>query len=217
MKDLSLFPPAARVVYLRNDDARDLTNYRDLLPSERAQVSEALDMRKGEFGDARWCAHQALKELGLTTTEAILRGERGMPLWPKGFTGSLTHTEGLRVAVAAPTRYVRSIGLDAEPAHPLPDGVLEQIALPSERETVASMVAEGHQWADRLLFCAKEATYKCWFPLTRRWLGFEEAEIELRADGTFTSQLLARPAPAPYFEGRWVVRGGYVIASAFFI
>ena len=161
MQDLSLFPEAARVVYLRNDDAQDLTNYRDLLPSERAQVSEARDIRKGEFGDARWCAHQALKELGLTTTEAILRGERGMPLWPKGFTGSLTHTDGLRAAVAAPTRTVRSMGLDAEPAKPLPDGVLRQIARENELTMVYQMQQDGHEWADRLLFCAKEATYKC--------------------------------------------------------
>jgi len=27
------------------------------------------------------------------------------------------------------------------------------------------------------LFCAKEATYKAWFPLTKRWLGFEDAHI----------------------------------------
>lgn len=215
MQDLALFPPAARVVYLRNDDAKDLTNYRDLLPDERAAVSEAVDMRKGEFGDARWCAHQALKELGVSTQQAILRGERGMPLWPAGFTGSLTHTDGLRAAVAAPIREVRSMGLDAEPAQPLPDGVMSQIALPSEVETVERFRAQGNMWADRLLFCAKEATYKCWFPLTRRWLGFEEAEIELRIDGSFTSHLLARPTPAAYFEGRWVVRGGYVIASAY--
>ena len=130
MEDLSLFPPSARVVYLRTDDGSDLTNYRDLLPSEQAQVSGAVDVRKGEFGDARWCAHQALKELGLRSDDAILRGERGMPLWPAGCTGSLTHTEGFRAAVAAPTRYVLSMGLDAEVAEALPAGIIHQIALP---------------------------------------------------------------------------------------
>lgn len=216
MRDVTLFPPAARVIYLRNDDASDLSNYRGLMASERAQVSEAVDPRKGEFGDARWCAHQALLELGVHSKEAILRGERGMPLWPAGFTGSLTHTDGLRAAVAAPTRLVRSMGLDAEPAQRLPAGVLRQIARPSEIEAVGALQQQGHAWADRLLFCAKEATYKCWFPLTRRWLGFEEAEIEIRLDGTFVSHLLARPTPAPFFEGRWAVRSGYVIASAFY-
>ena len=215
MQDISLFPPEARCVFFLTDDAGDLTRYDDLHPAERQEVKAAVDVRKGEFGDARWCAHEALRELGMESAGAILRGERGMPLWPEGYTGSLTHTDGLRAAVAASTRHVHSMGLDAEPAEALPDGVLRSIASDTEIAMVERMRANGQTWADRLLFCAKEATYKCWFPMTRRWLDFDEAEIELRADGTFISQLLARPAPVPLFEGRWVVRGGYVIASTY--
>lgn len=215
MQDLSLFPPEARCVFHLTDDAGDLTYYEHLHPDERNVVKAAVDVRKGEFGDARWCAHQALRELGVAASGAILRGERGMPLWPEGYTGSLTHTDGLRAAVAASTRHVHSMGLDAEPAEPLPAGVLHSIASETEIAMVERMRVAGHEWADRLLFCAKEATYKCWYPMTRRWLDFDEAEIELRADGTFISQLLARPAPVPVFEGRWVVRGGYVIASTY--
>lgn len=218
MQDIALFPPEARCVfYLTGNAGRavDLTRYEHLHPAERNVVSSAVDVRKGEFGDARWCAHQALRELGLKSAGAILRGERGMPLWPRGYTGSLTHTDGLRAAVAASTRHVRSLGLDAEPAEPLPEGVLRSIASETEAAMVLQMQADGYGWADRLLFCAKEATYKCWYPMTRRWLGFDEAEIELRPDGTFISQLLARPAPVPVFEGRWVHRHGYVVASTY--
>ena len=53
---------------------------------------------------------------------------------------------------------------------------------------------EGLHW-DRILFCAKEATYKAWFPLTKRWLGFEDAHIVFDLDppgggttGVFVSQ-----------------------------
>lgn len=218
MQDVALFPPEARCVFYRTGSGRgavDLTRYEDLHPDERNEVSAAVDVRKGEFGDARWCAHEALRELGVEVAGAILRGERGMPLWPDGFTGSLTHTDGLRAAVAASTRHVHSMGLDAEPAEPLPDGVLRSIASSTEREMVEQMQAKGYPWADRLLFSAKESTYKCWYPMTRRWLDFDEAEIELRPDGTFTSQLLARPAPVPVFEGRWVQRCGYVVTSTY--
>ena len=215
MQNLALFPPEARFVYLRTDGGNDLSKYENLLPSEQAQVSCAVDLRKGEFGDARWCAHEALKELGCENAGAILRGEKGMPLWPEGYTGSLTHTIGFRAAVAAPTRWVRSMGLDAELAEPLPEGVLAAITRGDEYEMVRGMQADGFEWADRLLFCAKEATYKCWFPMTRRFLDFDEADICLRPDGTFVSYILARPTPKPMFEGRWVVGDGYVIASAF--
>lgn len=215
MQHLDLFPAHARYIYIRTGDSRDLTNYRELLPEEQGLVSQAVDSRKGEFGDARWCAHQALRELGVETEEAILRGERGMPLWPEGFTGSMTHTEGFRAAVAAPTRHVLSIGLDAEPADRLPEEVVGEIARPRELATIEKLRADGIDCADRIVFCAKEATYKCWFPMTRRWLDFGEAEIDIRPDGTFLSYLLARPTPVPFFEGRWEERGGYIVTSAF--
>lgn len=220
MIDRDLFPEPARVVYMYTDRANgdtDLSNYNELHPEERIVVSRAVDSRKGEFGDARWCAHEALRELGVDSVHAILRGEKGMPLWPEGYTGSLTHTEGLRIAVAAPTKTLRTVGIDAEPAEPLPDGVLREIARPQEREWVDSQKAAGHGWADRLLFCAKEATYKAWFPMTLRWLGFEDAEIDIREDGTFIAYILKRPTPVPFIEGRWVVRGGYVCASTFVV
>ena len=94
-------------------------------------------------------------------------------------------------------------------------GVLDQIARSPERHWVDLQKAAGNDWADRLLLCAKEATYKAWFPMTLRWLGFEDAEIELRPDGTFISYLLVRPTPVPFIEGRWMVRSGYVCAAAF--
>ena len=170
-------------------------------------------MRKAEFGDARWCAHRALQELGASPATPILRGERGMPLWPEGFVGSMTHTEGMRAAVVAPTSALKSVGLDAEPAEPLPDHVLTMIARAGEMPQLLRLREAGITCPDRLLFCAKEATYKSWFPMTFRWLDFDQAEIDLREDGTLISYILARPTPVPFITGRWVIRDGYVIVS----
>ncbi|AGF72723.1 4'-phosphopantetheinyl transferase family protein [Corynebacterium halotolerans] len=215
MLDESLFPPSARFCYVKTSRREpDLQNFRHLHPLEQALVSHSVDIRKAEFGDARWCAHQALRDLGLTGEQPILRGERGMPLWPSTVTGSLTHTEGFRAAVVAPRRHVRSMGLDAEPAEPLPEGVVGSIARVGEFAQLERFRENGMTCADRLLFCAKEATYKAWFPMTQRWLGFEQAEIDLREDGTFISYLLVRPTPVPFIDGRWMLRDGYVIASA---
>ncbi|QPK78392.1 4'-phosphopantetheinyl transferase superfamily protein [Corynebacterium lizhenjunii] len=212
-----LFPPAARFCYVRTQPTEsgdvDLINYRDLHPLEKSVVSQSVDIRKSEFGDARWCAHQALKELGVAEPGPILRGERGMPLWPEGFVGSITHTSGFRAAVAAPQAEIASMGLDAEPAEPLPDGVFAAIARSSESRQMAELRAMGMYCPDRLLFCAKEATYKAWFPLTQRWLGFDQAEIDLRPDGTLVSYILARPTPVPFITGRWMLWDGYIVVS----
>ncbi len=214
MLDASLFPDAARFCYVITDRKNpDLQNYHGLHPLEQALVSHSVDIRKAEFGDARWCAHQALSDLGEWNNEPILRGERGMPLWPRDITGSMTHTEGFRAAVVAPKSRVRSMGLDAEPAQPLPREVISSIARPGEMPQLERLQSEGIECADRLLFCAKEATYKAWFPMTRRWLGFEEAEIDIRSDGTFISYLLIRPTPVPFITGRWMLDDGYVIAA----
>ncbi len=110
----------------------------------------------------------------------ILKGEKGEPCWPDGVVGSLTHCAGYRGAVVGRDGAVRSVGVDAEPHDVLPDGVLDAISLPAERADLTALPT-GLHW-DRILFCAKEATYKAWFPLTKRWLGFEDAHITFGVD-----------------------------------
>lgn len=207
-----LFPDSAVFAYTSVEN-NNLDNFYNLHPLEQALVSHAVDVRKSEFGDARYCAHRALKVLGRDTGAPILRGERGMPLWPSAVTGSLTHTHGLRAAVLAPTLLIRSLGIDCEVAEPLPEGVLSSIARPSELAQLEILREHGITAPEKILFCAKEATYKAWFPITHRWLGFEHAEIEISLDGSFISHLLIRPTPFSCIRGRWVEQDGFVLAS----
>jgi 4'-phosphopantetheinyl transferase EntD len=132
----------------------------------------------------------------------------------------MTHCAGYRAAALAHSREIATIGIDAEPHTPLPDGVGEVVASDAEQRAVAELAdaAPEVSW-DKLLFSAKEATYKAWFPLTQRWLGFDDAVISINpADGTFTAQLLV-PGPVlgghqlTEFSGRWLARDGLVITS----
>jgi 4'-phosphopantetheinyl transferase EntD len=75
----------------------------------------------------------------------------------------------------------------------------------------------GLSW-DRLLFSAKEAVYKAWFPLTERWLGFEEAEVAIRLDGHFAAQLLVSGPVLDgkeftELDGRWLVRNSLIVTT----
>ncbi|AQU65499.1 4'-phosphopantetheinyl transferase family protein [Streptomyces niveus] len=190
-----------------------------LFPEEALLVKSAVAQRRGEFTTARHCARQALTRLG-APAGAILTGERGAPMWPEGVVGSITHCVGYRAAVVARPAHVAAIGVDAEPALPLPEGVLEAVALPDEQIAVKELLVTvpGVAW-DRLLFSAKESVYKAWFPLTRRFLEFEEARLVFDpAGGTFTAQLLAGPARAGgrtlhTFDGRWLSDDGIVLTS----
>lgn len=193
-------------------DADALYRLAELHPLEQALVANAVARRKAEFADGRWCAHQALAlQPGMEErTWAIPKGERGMPLWPVGFCGSISHTAGFRAAVVAPTEHIASIGFDSEPRASLPEDVFAMISRPVERQQVAQLQRQGIDCADRLLFCAKEATYKVWFPLTKRWLGFEEADIDIRTDGTVYSYPLVQKSPVRCFEGRWYISEAFI-------
>ena len=109
-------------------DPPDLTP----LPEEEPLIARSVAKRRNEFITVRYCARQALGELGLAPVP-ILKGDKGEPCWPDGVVGSLTHCEGFRGAVVGRSTEVRSVGIDAEPHGVLPNGVLDAISLPAER------------------------------------------------------------------------------------
>jgi len=191
-----------------------------LFPEEHAAIARAVESRRREFATARACARTALARLGQPAA-AVLPGLRGAPQWPEGVVGSITHCVGYRAAAVALTRDVVSLGVDAEPNEALPDhGMLALIALDSERVRLGELAANMPDicW-DRLLFSAKESVYKTWFPLARRWLGFESADVRIDPEqGTFTVQLLVPGplvggSPLAQLYGRWVADHGLLVTA----
>jgi 4'-phosphopantetheinyl transferase EntD len=209
-----ILPPAVAV-----EDTREELLEVELFPEELAAVGRAVEKRRREFTTGRACARRALARLGVAPC-AIANGERGQPLWPVGVVGSITHCAGYRACAVAREAQVVGVGIDAEPHAPLPDGVLGQIARAEERPRLARLAeAEPAVHWDRLLFCAKEAVYKVWFPLAACWLGFEDATLTLDPVGcAFQAQLLKpRPHTATalpeILKGRWLVREGLVLTA----
>ena len=208
----TVLPDLADLVYAEMyDDPPHL----EPLPDEEPLIARSVAGRRNEFVTVRHCARLALSQLGVEPVP-ILKGEKGEPRWPDGVVGSLTHTRGYRGAAVGRSPAIRSVGVDAEPHDVLPDGVLKSISLPAERAEISRLPAGVH-W-DRILFCAKEATYKAWFPLTGRWLGFEDAHITLDTDGGFVSRILIDPAarhgpPLTEMAGRWSVAGGLALTA----
>jgi 4'-phosphopantetheinyl transferase EntD len=208
-----IVPPPAACVDTRADlDA-------ELLAGEHAHVARAVPARRTEFVTGRACARLALARLGLAR-RPIPSGPRGEPTWPRGVTGSITHCDGYRGAAVARTAQIAALGIDAEPNAELPAGVLEAIGLPPERAWVdrLSGTRPGVCW-DRLLFCAKEAVYKTWYPLTQRPLGFEDAAVTVDAgQGRFTARLrtagpVHRGRELTEFTGRWMVRENLILTA----
>jgi 4'-phosphopantetheinyl transferase EntD len=209
-----LLPAAAVVVEAFDDDAEVR-----LFPAEEEAMARAVEKRRLEFATARGCAHRALAGLGLEPGPVPV-GERGEPVWPAGVAGAITHCRGYRGCAVARATEVATIGIDAEPHEPLPQGLLPDVAGPEEVAMLGEL-AGSHpavHW-ERLLFSAKESVYKAWFPLARRWLGFEDAALTVDPErGTFAARLLV-PGPTVAgtelrgFEGRWLVGDGLVLTA----
>ncbi|HEX4436622.1 MAG TPA: 4'-phosphopantetheinyl transferase superfamily protein [Solirubrobacteraceae bacterium] len=186
-----------------------------LHPEEAQLIGDSAEKRRQEFQTGRACARQALERLGVAPVP-ILAGDRGEPLWPVGIVGSITHCSVYRACAVARTDDLISLGIDAEPNLPLPDGVLARIAFGPELEVESSLTGVC---VDRLLFCAKEAIFKAWFPLNKKWLGFEDTEVTIDVDGrTFAARLLnpdLEPDPAhPHiFHGRWAMEEGVICTT----
>ncbi|MEU3716837.1 4'-phosphopantetheinyl transferase family protein [Streptomyces californicus] len=199
-----------------------------LFPEEEALMARSVAKRRNDFATARACARRAMAGLGLPPV-AVLHGHRGKPLWPEGIVGSLTHCHGYRAAALAREQDVLSLGIDAEPHAPLPEGVRELVTLPAERERIGPQAEEGSgalHW-DRVLFSAKESVFKTWYPVTGVELDFVEADLTMHQEsdpggggtpgaacGTFTARLLLTdPALPTTLRGRWRIEDG-VIATA---
>jgi 4'-phosphopantetheinyl transferase EntD len=190
-----------------------------LFPEEEKIIAHAVERRRREYATVRSCARACLGRLGYPRVP-ILPGIGGAPAWPAGVRGSMTHCAGYAAAAVGPAQRISAIGIDAEPDAPLPDGALHLVATPAERDRVAETpLGPGGPYWDRLLFSAKEAVYKAWFPLVGEWLDAQEAEILFQPhNGTFTAVLsrdglIVDGCPVTRLHGRWARERGILLTA----
>ncbi|KPK15352.1 MAG: hypothetical protein AMJ62_09495 [Myxococcales bacterium SG8_38] len=176
-----------------------------MLKGEEEAVAGAAQTRIEQFTAGRVCSRIALSRLGVTKATPILRGEDRAPIWPPGFVGSISHTDAWCAAAVARSTDVRSIGIDLEPATPLKQSLWRRVCTQRERERLATLADPG--LTGKILFSAKEAVYKCQYPLTTTFLGFHAVEIEMD-DGSF--EAVFRQEVNGFRIGD-VVRGRYLV------
>ena len=183
-----------------------------LWPEERNAIGDVVPGRWWDWVMGRRCARLALMALGVDPAP-VLAGPKREPVWPDGVVGAITHTKGFVAAAVARPNDVRSIGVDAEPDLPLPDGVLRRISHPTERQWIESAADLGVAHADRLLFSAKESIYKAWFPLAGTWLGFEDAIVSVDSSGRrFRAEILV-DGPFGTIEGSYTSDRGVIVTA----
>ena len=145
----------------------------DLLPEERQLIESWSPSRQREFVTARMCARRALDLLGVSTS-GLLPDADGIPQWPEGTVGSISHCRGVAMAMAAKSVDCRLLGLDLEKTNRLSAGAIKQVLHPIEE-----IFVDGDQLKASILFSLKEAFYKAQFPKWRAVGNFSDLAMEV--------------------------------------
>jgi 4'-phosphopantetheinyl transferase EntD len=142
-------------------------------PEEGQHLASAVVTRRNEFISGRYCARAALVQIG-TIPCALPPDADGLPIWPAGSVGSISHSRGLCCAVAASAEDVISLGIDIEKTTRLSPRAMERVVHPLEANFVG-----GDQALGSLLFSAKEAFYKAQFPVWGAQPNFKDLALQI--------------------------------------
>lgn len=187
--------------------SRQLAVVAGRLCAERALL-QGLELQTGLQGNgfktAGPAGHDRLCTAATATALAPLevgRGDAGQPVWPEGWTGSITHSSSRAVALVLPRQGAYDLGIDTEQliTSATRPAVLKLCVHPSERPMLAA--AARPDLALTMLFSAKEAYYKAVYGAVRRFIDFQE--VALSGWSAETGRFSIGPAPvAPGLQAR---------------
>jgi 4'-phosphopantetheinyl transferase EntD len=203
----TLFPPGAVAADLRGAGNPEL-----LLAGEATYVGRAVPTRVQEFAAGRLCARRALAEFGIVDFPIRVAEDR-QPIWPDAFVGSITHTEGYGAAVVAERRRMHALGLDSEIVGRVKVPLWAAICTQSEIAWLRSLPPAEQAVAATLIFSAKEAFYKCQYPLTRERLNFLDAVVQAVTEPASTGTFSIRSTRRIAFEDHVIMplQGRYLL------
>ena len=138
---------------------------------------------------------------------AILPDDRGAPMLPAGWVGSISHKGDRAAALIAPADQ-GFVGLDIELAAPPRLPIERRILTAREQQRVG----DGRDVT--LHFAIKEAIYKAVDPMVRRYVGFTEVELEIARDGSCLVHVLDVARLPVVVEASWQERDGLWLATA---
>ena len=136
-----------------------------LLPGEADLASGATLARLWELRAGRTAARTALSRLSIPEAP-ILCDSAGAPLWPSDLCGSLSHTPTHVAALVARKERWRAVGIDVNDGRALGAHLSAQVMSKVEEQLLSPLAERLCVDPANLAFSAKEALYKCQYPIT---------------------------------------------------
>ncbi len=160
-----------------------------LQPAEHEAALRLEGFRQMEWVGARLAWHAAAAAFGLAPS-ALLSGTEREPLAPAEVAVSLTHKRDLAVALVGPA-HAGALGLDLEGDGRERLRIAERVLREEEMTRLASL-PEARRWLELMVrFAIKEAIYKAVHAKLRRFVGFDEARVEVELEHVPNSDQLA--------------------------
>ncbi len=204
--------PDARVEVLEISQS-----FAPLFPAEETAVARAVPKRRTEFQAGRQAARAALAALGVAPA-VIPMGEDRAPVWPDGFTGSISHSDSYAAAIAAPCPPASALGLDMETDTTLEPDLWDIVLTMQELEWLQTMPASERGQLAKRLFTIKECAYKAQYGVSRSMLDFQAFNVCFSEHGSRFSAEFQLDVP-PFRKGDKVAGnvaniGGMIVATA---
>lgn len=137
-----------------------------LLPEEELLVVGATLRRRAQFAAGRDAARQVMAAMSIPVVP-IGQGAEGEPLFPAKLRGSISHTRKHAVALVGLADDYCSLGVDLDDARPLGDAAAAGVTWKSEVSRIQHVMGFAERAAaQNFAFSAKEAIFKCQYPLT---------------------------------------------------
>ena len=166
-------------------------------------VARSVPKRRAEYLAGRRVALAALAQAGADASDLAIGPSRA-PMWPAGFTGSITHAAGIAAAVVLREDALRGVGIDIERvvAAGAFEAIVRSVVDASER-TVLGAVADrlGEPMALTIAFSAKESFYKATAATVGRVFEFSALKIVSLNEETIVAET-AEPLAAALPAGR---------------
>jgi enterobactin synthetase component D len=151
----------------------------ELLAAEAVIAAEFTAAKRLEFARGRTAARNAVLLAGGERAPIASSGG-GVPLFPNGIVGSISHKYRWAIAVATRSSGIRSVGVDLEYDDERDEeDLLTRVCIDSERSLVSRLQAAGYRSPATWLHCAKEAAYKAHFAVDRVEFDYDEIELSL--------------------------------------
>jgi phosphopantetheine--protein transferase-like protein len=187
-----------------------------LYPEERVAIKKAVPKRQQEFGAGRLCARKALTRLGIKKYP-LCKGPDGLPVWPDGIIGTISHSHTWCGAAVARHEDLRGIGLDIETIDRVSMQIAKKVLTPAEMEWVNASDKEAQKWL-ALMFSAKETIFKCVTPVYGKWFGFSDMVIiniteEQSFEAKLNDKISAELPNCSTLIGRYLMHEGNVITG----